>query len=115
MDRLMPTLNDLYQQGRMTWTAQGKGWIGRPDEVLGALAADGFYECHRERATSPSGRRPTEGAWDGKRCSPGSSCEWRVGHQTTERVRDPCPRHRVGVVLGVRFDGNERGDWRIRG
>ena len=31
MDSLMPTLNDLYKQGRMTWTEQGKGWIGRPD------------------------------------------------------------------------------------
>ncbi|MDO8476436.1 MAG: hypothetical protein Q7W02_09630 [Candidatus Rokubacteria bacterium] len=65
MDSLMPTLNDLYKQGRMTWTEQGKGWIGRPEEMLGALATDGFYECHRERAASPSGRRPTEGAWDG--------------------------------------------------
>jgi hypothetical protein len=65
MDRLMPTLNDLYQQGRMTWTEQGKGWIGRPDEVVGALAADSFYECVRARAPSPSGRRPAEGAWDG--------------------------------------------------
>jgi len=61
---LMPRLNDLYNQGRMKWTEQGKGWICRPEEVLGALATDGFYECHRETA-SPSGRRRTEGAWDG--------------------------------------------------
>jgi len=53
MDSLMPTLNDLYKRGRMTWTEQGKGWIGRPEEVLGALATDGFYECHRERPASP--------------------------------------------------------------
>ena len=65
MDSLMPTLNDLYKQGRMTWAEQGKGWIGRPDEVLGALATDGFSECQRERAASPSGRRRTAGAWDG--------------------------------------------------
>jgi hypothetical protein len=65
MGSLIPTLNNLYTQGRMTWTEQGKGWIGRPEEVLRALAADGFYECHRETAASPSGRRPTEGAWDG--------------------------------------------------
>ena len=64
MDSLVPTLNDLYRQGRMTWTEQGKGWIGRPEEVLGALATDGFYECHRERPVSPIGRRSTEGAWD---------------------------------------------------
>ena len=65
MDSRMPTLNELYTQGRMTWTEQGRGWIGRPEEVLGALATDGFYECHREGAEIPSERRPTEGAWDG--------------------------------------------------
>jgi hypothetical protein len=65
MDSLMPSLNDLVTRGRMTWAEQGKGWIGRPDEVLGALATDGLSECHRERPASPSGRRLTEGAWDG--------------------------------------------------
>jgi hypothetical protein len=65
MDSLMPTLNDLYEQGRMMWTEQGNGWIGQPEEVLDAFATDGFYECHRERATSPSGHPPPEGAWDG--------------------------------------------------
>jgi hypothetical protein len=65
MDSLMPTLKDLYKQGRMTWTEQGKGWIGRPEEVLGALATDGFHEFRREMAASPKGRRATEGAWGG--------------------------------------------------
>jgi hypothetical protein len=64
MDRLMPTVNDLSKKGRVTWTERGEGWIGRPDEVLGALATDDFYECHCETA-SPSGRWLTEGAWDG--------------------------------------------------
>jgi hypothetical protein len=65
MDSLVPTLNDLYKQGRMTWAEQEKGWIGRPEEVLGALATDGFYECHREGPAGPSERRSAEGAWDG--------------------------------------------------
>ena len=65
MDSLMPSLHDLYKRGRMTWMEQGKGWIGRPDEVLEALATDGFSECHREGPPSPSARRPTGGAWDG--------------------------------------------------
>jgi hypothetical protein len=65
MDGLMPTLNDLYKQRRMTWTEQGKGWVGRPEEVLGALVTDGFYECQRGRRMSPSDRQLTEGAWDG--------------------------------------------------
>jgi len=65
MDSLMPTLRDLYKHGRMTWTEQGNGWIGRPEAVLGALATDGFHEFGRELAASPKGRRATEGAWDG--------------------------------------------------
>jgi len=65
MDSLTPTLNDLYKRGRMMWTEQGQGWIGQPDEVLDALATDGFSECHRERPASASGRQPTEGTWDG--------------------------------------------------
>src|SRR3972149_2544205 len=80
MDSRMPTLNDLYTQGRMTWTERGRGWIGRPEEVLGALATDGFSECRRERAASPSGRRPTAGAWDGGNPRTGSvaSVTWAV-------------------------------------
>ena len=65
LDSLMPTLNGLYTQGRVAWMEQEKGWIGRPEEVLGALATDGFYECQRETAVGPSEHRPTEGAWDG--------------------------------------------------
>ena len=65
LDSLMPVFNERYTQGRMTWAQQGKGWIGRPEEVLDALATDGFYECHRATAASPSGRRPAEGAREG--------------------------------------------------
>jgi len=65
MDNVMPSLNSLYRQGRMTWTEREKAWIGRPEEVLAALARDGFHECRREAAASAGARRPTEGAWDG--------------------------------------------------
>jgi len=77
MDSLMPTLNDLYKRGRMTWTEQGKGWIGRPEEVLGALATDGFYECQRERAAIPIGRRP--------------AARRRPGKSPSRRISSPSP------------------------
>ena len=86
VDHLVPTLNDLYKQGRMTWTEQGKRWTGRPDEMLGALATDGFYECHRESAASPGGRRPTEGAWDG--VNPRTRCVASVTW-TVRRAQEP--------------------------
>jgi hypothetical protein len=65
MDSLIPTLNALYKQGRMTWTEQGNGWIGRPEEVLGALATAGFHECRREMTAASKGRQATEGTWAG--------------------------------------------------
>ena len=65
IDSLMPSLNNLCERGRMTWTAQKEGWICRPEEVLGALATDGFHECQRELPASPHGRRPADGTWEG--------------------------------------------------
>jgi hypothetical protein len=96
MDSLMPTLNDLYMQGRMTWTEQEKGWIGRPEEVLGALATDGFYECQRETAPTLSAQRATEGAWDGVNPHTGStaSVTW-----TARRVPE-------GPLLFIEIDGD---------
>lgn len=96
MDNLMPTLNDLYRQGRMTWREQEKGWIGRPEEVLGALATDGFFECRRETATSPSARQSVEGAWDGVNPHTGStaSVTW-----TARRAPEP-------AMVFIEIDGD---------
>jgi hypothetical protein len=49
----------------MTWTAQEGGWTGRPEEVLDALATDGFHKCQRDLPASPPGRRPADGTWEG--------------------------------------------------
>ena len=43
-DRLM----ELCRGGRMHWT--GEGWLAEPDEVVDALAREGFQECKREIA-----------------------------------------------------------------
>jgi hypothetical protein len=65
LDSLMPSLNDLCERGRMTWTAQGEGWAGRPEEVLDALATDGFHKCQRDLPASSHGRQPADGTWEG--------------------------------------------------
>jgi len=36
-----------------------------PEEILAALAMDGFQECKRELATSVAGDGPAGGAWRG--------------------------------------------------
>jgi hypothetical protein len=58
-DRLL----ELCRVGRMRWT--GQGWIAEPEEVVEALARDGFQECKREVARNPVDRRQAGGVWQG--------------------------------------------------
>jgi len=58
-DRLL----ELCRGGRMQWT--GHGWIAEPEEVVDALALDGFQECKREVARNPIDHRPAGGVWQG--------------------------------------------------
>jgi hypothetical protein len=61
----MTGLNDLREQGRMTWTAGEHGWVGAPEEIVKALSKDGFEECKREMTTSRRDLRPAGGVWQG--------------------------------------------------
>ena len=47
----------------MHWA--GDGWIAEPDEVVEALARDGFEECKREVARNPADHRQAGGVWQG--------------------------------------------------
>jgi hypothetical protein len=58
-DRLL----ELCRVGRMHWT--GNGWIAEPEEVMDALARDGFQECKREVARNPADHRQAGGVWQG--------------------------------------------------
>jgi hypothetical protein len=63
--REMIGLAELRQQGRMTWMEPERGWVAAPEEILTALAKDGFAECKRELTTSRSDSRPAGGVWQG--------------------------------------------------
>ena len=54
-DRLM----ELCRGGRMHWT--GEGWLAEPDEVVEALAREGFQECKREIARNPASHAQSGG------------------------------------------------------
>jgi hypothetical protein len=57
-------LHELREYGRMQWLDTARGWRAEPDDVMNALAADGFQECKRETARVP--RAPaTGGVWQG--------------------------------------------------
>jgi hypothetical protein len=61
----MNGLEELREQGRMTWLEQERGWIGAPEEIVKALSTDGYDECKREMTTSRRDNRPAGGVWQG--------------------------------------------------
>ena len=61
MNGPMTSLNELREQGQMTWSEGEQGWTGAPAEILAALAADGFAECKREMTTSRRDCQPVGG------------------------------------------------------
>jgi len=63
--REMMGLTELRRQGRMIWMELENGWVAAPEEILTALAKDGFAECKRALTTSRSDSRPAGGVWQG--------------------------------------------------
>jgi hypothetical protein len=57
-------LNELREYGRMHWVDGAQGWRAEPEDVVDALAAEGFQECKRETARVPRGQT-TGGVWQG--------------------------------------------------
>jgi hypothetical protein len=58
-------LNELRGDGRMRWLDGEQGWIARPDEIVAALADEGFEEYKGEEARSGRSRRAAGGVWAG--------------------------------------------------
>lgn len=42
-------VNVLREQGRIAWAEEDRGWVGSPEDVVGALTNDGFEEYKREQ------------------------------------------------------------------
>jgi hypothetical protein len=61
----MHRLNELREDGRMRWLGDEHGWVARPEEIVAALADDGFEEYKREEARSGRSRRAAGGVWAG--------------------------------------------------
>lgn len=75
-------LRQLCLGGRMR--RNGEGWLAEPDEVVAALASEGFQECKREVARDPSSRAQSGGVWQGLNTETGAvaSAVWvRGGEQ----------------------------------
>lgn len=65
MSDVMAGLTGLRERGQMTWSEDEHGWLGVPEEILDALANDGFDQCKREMTTSHRDCRPAGGVWQG--------------------------------------------------
>jgi hypothetical protein len=59
------SLEELRQQGKMTWSEPERGWVAAPAEILSALVSAGFEACKRESTTSRRDGRPAGGVWQG--------------------------------------------------
>jgi hypothetical protein len=65
-------LDELREQGKMTWIDEDHGWVAVPEDIVDALANDGFEECKRATTTSRRDLRPAGGVWQGLNRSTGS-------------------------------------------
>src|SRR5437899_5484906 len=65
-------LDELRTDGRMTWREAESGWIAAPEEIVTALASEGFEECKRALTTSRRDGRPAGGVWQGLNIRTGS-------------------------------------------
>jgi hypothetical protein len=60
-----PGFDRLRNEGRIAWAPQERAWVGRPDDIVRALASDGFEECKHEVVRTGRDREPTAGLWQG--------------------------------------------------
>ena len=68
----MNAIERLRGQKKMTWIEEAHGWLAAPEDIVDALANEGFVECKRATTTSRRDLRPTGGVWQGVNRSTGS-------------------------------------------
>src|SRR2546428_12484758 len=64
-------LNQLRESGRMRWMGVAQGWIAEAEEVVSALARDGFEECRHTETRHPQSHA-RGGGWQGLNRSSGA-------------------------------------------
>ena len=72
MNGFTTALNGLRDRGRMTWSEHEGAWLGAPEEILRALAEDGFDKGKRELTMGQRDAQPAGGMWQGVNPDTGS-------------------------------------------
>lgn len=65
------SLNQLRELGRMRWMSLAQAWIAEADDVVSALARDGFEECKFTETRDPH-CHARSGVWQGLNRSTGA-------------------------------------------
>jgi len=75
----MESLNELRAAGKMRWIGSADAWLAEADDVMRALARDGFEECKHEEARDPR-HHARNGVWQGLNRATGgvASAVWVV-------------------------------------
>jgi hypothetical protein len=61
----LKAIDELREEGRMTWLEAEEGWVAAPEDIVEALVHEGFVECKRATTTSRRDLRPCGGVWQG--------------------------------------------------
>jgi len=82
------SLDELRQDGRLSWSAGDRAWAADPGEVVTALTHAGFQEYKREITRSRRDRTPRGGVWQGldSRTGAVASAIWVMRDDTTPLV-----------------------------
>ncbi|PYO53330.1 MAG: hypothetical protein DMD84_06380 [Candidatus Rokuibacteriota bacterium] len=80
-------LNQLRETGRMRWMSPAQGWIAEAEEVVSALARDGFEECKYTETRDPH-CHSRGGVWQGLNRQTGAvaSAVWIVSDERPHLV-----------------------------
>ena len=58
-------MDELRENGKAAWIERECAWMAQPEDIVTALAREGFEECKREVARSRRDRDPLGGVWQG--------------------------------------------------
>jgi hypothetical protein len=82
----MDSLNELRAAGRMRWLGAADAWLAEADEVVRALAREGFEECKHEEARDRR-HHARNGVWQGlNRVTGGVASAVWVGSDHRDRL-----------------------------
>ena len=92
-------LNQLRETGRMRWMSPAQGWIAEAEEVVSALARDGFEECKYTETRDPH-CHSRGGVWQGLNRQTGAvaSAVWIVSYERPHLVFTDVRGHRRNCV-----------------